>query len=329
MKLKLLLVTLLILGAKDIYSQQFEFQQFQKGVQIDFSVVDEKRIEKGIKILNQAQQDEQAAIQKIEAIGEDEKLKQTNPDYKKAVKDLIGASEVYKEGFSLISIVYIENSDKFRKSQQKINHYAAGVNKAKFYEQKATKAYTRATNIRNLLLQMEKFDLIQYKMAEALELELLSIRDRGRALRIYCDFPVEYNYRWEDDVTEEQVNAAFSDPAISRPAEDLFVQTRKEKIQDTPRASVQEPIIFKVQIAAHTLPMTKEYIKDNIYNGSEKVIETFDGTWYKYSIGNYNNFNEAKEMLSKSNVRKAFIVAYQGDEKLTIKSALAIIKANQ
>ncbi len=314
---------------KNVNSQQFEFQQFQEGVEIKFSIVDEKRIEKGIKILNQAQKGEQLAIQKIEAINDEEKLKQTNPDYKKAVKDLIESSEEYKEGFSLISTVYIENSEKFRKSQQKINHHAAGVNKAKFYEQKATKAYTRATNIRNLLIQMEKFDLIQYKMAEALELELLSIRDRGRALRIYSDFPVEYNYRWEDDVTQEQVNAAFSDPAISRPKEDLFVQSKKENQKDEVLSPEQEPIIFKVQIAAHTIAMTDEYIKENIYNGTEKVEETFDGTWYKYSIGDYDNFNDAKNMLSKSNVRKAFIVAYQGEKKLTIKSALAIIKANQ
>jgi hypothetical protein len=209
------------------FSQPFSPSDFQKGVALDFSIIDEKRIEKGIKLINEAYEIEKEAILAIEAIAEDEKLKQTVPGYKKAVKRLVQASESYREGFMILYTVFQENSIKFKDTQRKINHYAAGVNKAKFYERKASKAYSRALSIRDLLLEMEKFDLIQYKMAEALELEKLSIRDRGRALQIYQDFPVEYDYSWEDDVTEEQVNAAFKDPAISRPPDDLFVQAKK------------------------------------------------------------------------------------------------------
>ena len=310
-------------------AQQFELSQFQKGVAIDFSVIDIKRIEKGIKILNNAQKQEQLAIAAIESINEDEKLKQTNPEYKKAVKKLLEASESYRQGFMLIYTVYQENAVKFKDAQRKINHYAAGVNKAKFYERKASKAYERALNIRDLLPQMEKFDLIQYKMAEAIELEKLCIRDRSRALRIYQDFPVEYDYGWEDDVTTEQVNAAFKDPAISRPPADLFVQSKLKETENKTNTPLEAPIVFKVQIAAHTVPMTKEYIKENIYYGSEPINETFDGTWYKYSIGEFDNFNDAKSLLISSRVRKAFVVAYQEGEKLTIKNALAKIKASQ
>jgi hypothetical protein len=75
--------------------------------------------------------------------------------------------------------------------------------------------------------------------------------------------------------------------------------------------------------------MSDEYIDEHIYQGSEPVTEIFEDNWYKYIIGRYDNFNDAKELLIASRVRKAFVVAYQGGKRLTIKQALAKIKQNQ
>lgn len=308
---------------------QFKAKDFQKGVALEFSVIDQKRIDKGIDMLNNAYQLEREAITLVENIAEDEKLKANAPDYKKAVKKLVQASEEYREGFMIIYTVYQENCIKFKDTQRKLNHYAAGVNKAKFYEKKGSKAYERALSIRDLVMMMEKADLVQYKMAEALELEKLSIRDRGRALQLYQDFPVEYNYGWEDDVTEEQVNAAFKDPAISRPPEDLFIQAQVKEKEVEDNKPIEAPITFYVQIAAHTEAMSPEYIKENIYYGNMKVTEKFEDNWYKYTIGEFDNFNDAKELLQSSSVRKAFVVAYQGGERLSIRDALSKIRANQ
>jgi hypothetical protein len=323
-----IIIIITLIFTQQLFSQQFQASDFQKGVALKFNTVDQKRIDKAIKILNSAYEAERIAINAIEAIDEDEKLKATNPDYKKAVKKLIKSSETYREGFILLYTVFQENCINFKETHTKQNKYAFGVNKARFYERKSSKAHERALNIRDILMMMEKFDLIQYKMAEALELEKLSVRDRGRALQIYQDFPVEYDYGWEDDVTEDQVNAAFKDPAISRPPEDLFVQNQSEVSSVNPEKQMA-PIVFRVQIAAHTVPMTNEYIKENIYRGSEEVLEIFEDGWYKYSIGEFDNFNDAKALLVSSRVRKAFVVAYQEGTKLTIKNALAQIKENQ
>jgi hypothetical protein len=324
-----LFIVFFVLNALVGYGQQFRITDFQKGVSLDFSIIDEKRIERGINILNNAYEMEKDAINFIETLAENDKLKASTQEYKKAVKKLIEASEVYREGFMILYTVYQENCLKFQETQRKINHYAAGVNKAKFYERKAEKAYERALSIRDLLAQMEKWDLIQYKMAEALELEKLSIRDRGRSLQIYQDFPVEYDYAWEDDVSQEQVDAAFKDPAISRPQDDLFVQSKTANPKQNSEKTVQDPIVFYVQIAAHTVPMSNEYIHEHIYAGNYKIREIYDGVWYKYSIGEFDNFNEAKSLLISSRVTKAFIVAYQNGNKLTIKEALTKIKQNQ
>lgn len=312
------------LGVK---SQQFMAEDYTEELSITLSVIDGKRLEKGTQILNNAFKTEQVAINLIESLPEDEKLTATHPNYKKAIKRLVQISESYKEGHLHIYNVFLESCVKAQTEMKKMRGYSSGLNKAKLYERKSTQAYNRATSIRELLLIIEKPELIQYKMAEAIELEKLAIQHRGRALQIYQDFPVEYNYNWENDITPEEVEAAFRDPAISRPPDDLFVQ--KETTNQKAGGTKEPPITFKVQIAAHTLKMEEEYIRQNIYSGNMEITEKYEGGWYKYSIGSFSNFNEANDLLKRARVAKSFIVAYQEGKKLTIKSALEKIKQNQ
>ncbi len=311
----------------NMQSQIFNPEDYRKDLSIKISVIDEKRIEKGTKILNEAFVKEKEALQLLESLKEDEKHDATSNEFKRAVKKLIEASEEYREGHILIYTVFQENCIKFGDEMKKMNHTASGVNKAKFYERKGTNAFEKALSKRDLILMLEKPEQIQYKMAESLELEKLSIRDRGRAVQIYQDFPVEYDYHWVDDVTDEEVRAAFKDPAISMPPDDLFVQVPAEEIQKD--ATKDPPIVFRVQIAAHTIPIDEDYIRENIYYGSFAIREVHEGAWYKYTIGSFDNFRDANNLLKKSGVKRAFVVAYQEGQRITIKDAMAKIKANQ
>ncbi len=311
------------------FAQQFKAEDYRKDLSVKISIIDEKRIEKGVELLNDAYLIELKAIELIENLPEDEKLKATNPNYKKAVKKLIQTSESYREGHMIVYTVFQENCMKFKEEMKKMKHYASGINKAKLYERKAFKAYERSLSIRDLILMIEKPDLIQYKMAEAIELEKLSIQHKGRALQIYQDFPVEYDYKWENDLTPEEVEAAFRDPAVSRPPDDLFVQRPTEETSHDPDKVKEGPIVFRVQIVAHTIKMDESYIRENVYMGNEPIKEIYDDKWYKYSIGKFDNFREADALLKSCRVNKAFIVAYQDGKKLTIKTALEKIKANQ
>ena len=86
-------------------------------------------------------------------------------------------------------------------------------------------------------------------------------------------------------------------------------------------SSLLKEIIFKVQIAAHTVPLTEEYLR-TIYKGGMKIDLIFEEDWYKYSVGRYKTLEEATATLENCNVKKAFIVAYQSGIKLTIEEAL-------
>ncbi|MBA7528538.1 hypothetical protein ES705_20725 [subsurface metagenome] len=74
--------------------------------------------------------------------------------------------------------------------------------------------------------------------------------------------------------------------------------------------------------------LTDEYIK-TFYTGNDSILEKKEGKWYKYQIGGFDNYKSADRLRINCRVPRAFVVAYQGDEKFTIKEALAILQAVQ
>jgi hypothetical protein len=172
---------------------------------------------------------------------------------------------------------------------------------------------------RDIVADADRYEAALYQMNEAFDLEKLAIRDEGRAVQIYQDFPVEYNYGWEDDVTLEEVLAMNRNPAIKEPPpQDIFGTVNKDAKIDS---SLLKDIIFKVQIAAHTVPLTEEYLR-TIYLGGMPIDMIYEEEWYKYSIGRYKTLEEATKTLEECDVKKAFIIAYQEGKKLTIQEAL-------
>src|SRR5664279_5958649 len=48
----------------------------------------------------------------------------------------------------------------------------------------------------------------------------------------------------------------------------------------------------------------------SLYSGKLLIQELKDGEWYKYTIGNFERYDQALELLKTCQIRKAFIVAY-------------------
>jgi hypothetical protein len=300
------------------FAQLFSVTDYRKELNIKLDVIDDKRLANGVGTLNEASSIEAEAFNILETVDDKEKMQGTSSEYNKAIKKFLLASEKYKEGHALIYSVFNENCTKFMDVMRKMNHYAAGMNKAKYYEQKGEKTLEKSLRIREIILEADKPEWIQYKMHEAIELEKLAIRDKGRALQIYQDFPVEYNYGWDDDVTAEELAKIFNNPIVNVPPEKLF--TNRVVIDEK-----EPPIIFRVQIAAHTVKLSDEYIR-TFYTGKDTVHELVEGKWYKYQIGRFNNFASADSLRKECRVPRAFVVAYQENKKLTIKKALEKIR---
>ncbi len=307
-----------------VSSQNITIKQYRGELNIKLEVIDDKRLEKGIEVLNSAIPLEMEALALLSAMDDKEKIEGSSSNYRKMIKNFIEASEKYQEGHTLIYTVYDENCVRFLEEMKKMNHYASGMNKAKYYERKGERTMARANAIREILEEADKPEWIQYKMHEAFELEKLAIRDKGRALQIYQNFPVEYNYGWDNDVSPEELARFFNNPIINLPPEEVFKRIPPQEKKE-PEGG---PIIFRVQIAAHTVQLKEDYIR-TFYTGTDSVMEVREGAWFKYQIGSFDNYKEADKLRIACRVPRAFVVAYQDQKKLTIKEALAKLQAIQ
>ncbi len=313
----LLLITLTFLSQFACLAQDISLKQYRGELNIKLEVIDEKRLEKGIETLNQAAAAERDALNILRDMDDQEKNEGTSGSYKKMLKLFLASSALYQEGHTLIYTVFNENCNKFLGEMKKMNHYASGMNKAKYYEIKGERTFARANSIRLIILEADKPEWIQYKMHEAFELEKLAIRDKGRALQIYQDFPVEYNYGWDNDVSPEELAKFFNNPVINLPPEEVFKRIPPERKKETEGGEIE----FRVQIAAHTVPIEEGYIR-TFYTGPDSIRETHEGSWFKYQIGSFDNYADADKLRISCRVPRAFVVAYQDNKKLTIKEAL-------
>ena len=294
---------------------------FAKGLNITFDASEIKKLEKAEKLITDAETAIQEAKKKYGELSEEDSNQRFSDAYSTALKQLLESSEMAREGYNMAFIVLREKSDAFWQRMSKENHRAAGMDKARYYESNALKTYNRSVLRRKQALESDRFDYSIEIIEDAEELEKLAIRDQGRAVQICLDFPVEYNYKWDDDPTLEEIVQIMKDPIVHEPPKDIFATVDQKAEVDS---TLFKEIIFKVQIAAHTQPLSDEYL-DLLYKGSLPIDMIYEEDWYKYSIGRYKTFEEADTTREGVDIKKAFVVAYREGKKITIQEALKIL----
>jgi hypothetical protein len=202
------------------------------------------------------------------------------------------------------------------------NHRASGMEKARYYEGTAIKSHNRSIIRRQQVLESDRYEYSLEIMEDALEFEKLAVRDQGRALQICMDYPVEYNYGWDDDKSLEEIVKIMKDPIVHEPPKDIFATVDKTAEIDS---TLLKEVIFKVQIAAHTMPLSQEYL-NLFYKGRLPIDLIYEENWYKYSIGIHKTFEEADALLREVNIKKAFVVSYCEGKKITIQKAIDLME---
>ena len=84
--------------------------------------------------------------------------------------------------------------------------------------------------------------------------------------------------------------------------------------------STENNIVFKVQIAADKRLLSSEKLHA-IYSGYEKINRFEEDNWYKYSVGEFNNFNDANEFRKNCGAKGAFVIAFKGNNKMNVLEA--------
>lgn len=264
--------------------------------------------------------------------GDYRKSKEMREVYKK----LKFAVKTLDDGYLGIYGVYKKNCVSFWDQQSELGHYVTGIEKAKYYERMATRALGRGETRRGDAEVAKKFNDAHYNIAEGNSYFYQSMRSQGRALQIYQDYPIEYDYGWENDIDIDKllgkkkvVEQAQVDTSVQSFKNDTNLRdTKIVYIHDTIFIIVKDTldfadttVTFRVQIAAHTTKLSQDYLR-TIYFGSRDIHELEEESWYKYSIGIFKDYFKARKILEQSGVQKAFLVPYVKGQKISMREAL-------
>lgn len=308
--------------------------QIPKDLHLELKGSDVKKIEKCGKDFIDAKEMYNAAVGLYESLpAPDTSSDFDYESYNKSIEDALGklleGMSLYSSATEQVYSVYKEGANDFWEEQRKEGHVPIGLEKARYLELEAGIAYDKALVRRQFAGESKDFlEAVSY-VNKANKLDAEALQNMGRALQIYQDFPVEYDYQWVNDIDIEEIIAQKQAERDAR-NEKLFGKHKKESKNDETEAIIErEPveqekpvgeIIYRVQIAAHTIKMEDSFI-NQIYKGDKEVIEIQEDEWYKYQIGNYKSFAVAQQQLEESNVARAFIVAYLEGEKINVKEA--------
>ena len=78
---------------------------------------------------------------------------------------------------------------------------------------------------------------------------------------------------------------------------------------------------FRVQILACKTKVNQSEM-GKIYSGNQPITELQEDGWHKYQIATGSNYSIAKELLKDLNIKDAFIVAYENNEKIELYKAI-------
>lgn len=106
-----------------------------------------------------------------------------------------------------------------------------------------------------------------------------------------------------------------------------IIESPKETVKaENSTKSEGSTINFRVQIATS---QNKLETKSYNFKGMNDVDMYISGKFYKYIVGNYSKLDEAKKRLEEVKAKgytSAFIIAFENDERISVKDAIAKLK---
>jgi hypothetical protein len=87
-----------------------------------------------------------------------------------------------------------------------------------------------------------------------------------------------------------------------------------------------EEVIFRVQMSANRSELSQRAL-GRMYYGNKAVEMINENGWYKYSVGDFDTYEEASEFRKSTGLSNAFVVAYRKGTRFTPGAAPVEIKA--
>jgi hypothetical protein len=229
---------------------------------------------------------------------------------------LMQASQLFLDANQLKLGLYLNNCKDFWNKHKYDS--PSGLENAKKFEKEAALYYEKASVNRRVADNfVNKYVDAYNRLYEAISLEIIAIKKEGRALQIYRDWPAHFAYEWDEDI-EANLFAVVPkvEPVKTEDSTQDVIAQSKIEVTEQHDSTI---IYYSVQIAAHTIPMTNNYIRNEIYHGPMLIQEIREEGWYKYLIGHFKKADEAIQLLRTIHVEKAFVVAYRNGKRVPLK----------
>jgi len=125
------------------------------------------------------------------------------------------------------------------------------------------------------------------------------------------------------EVEKKEEVVIKEEPKVIEPVK---TETKIEKTEIVEKKTEPLPVIaakptqeFKVQVMASATKVDPAFIQKK-FNINEPIREDYDGVWYRYSVGSFQEYwkakEEAKKLISKNNVYGAFVVGIKDGKRL-------------
>ncbi len=136
--------------------------------------------------------------------------------------------------------------------------------------------------------------------------EQLLAEQQARMADTISDLSAEQYQEYQDMTLEEKVEEAKQAAQTELKIAEIH-EGEEHKVELLP---ADENIIYRVQLAANRAELTQRALQ-NIYYGNKQIEMILEGGWFKYSIGDFTDYQSADKFRKQCGVKNAFIVAYR------------------
>lgn len=210
--------------------------------------------------------------------------------------------------------VYAENLKKIKKSANEATKEAGEeveINADNYYRQ-SVKKRKEAKTITDTDNQLKIIN-------EAYELERRAIEEQEIAFEIYLNWSL---YEEEDFIAENKTPETESTNTDKNQNEPTTQTGNTSTYQAKEGMITESGIIYQIQIIATHRPLTAEKLKQ-VYNTQDIINTKNEDGLYKYRVGVFRSYAEAKKFKDEIGVPDAFVIALKDGEKINILDAIA------
>lgn len=171
-------------------------------------------------------------------------------------------------------------------------------------------------------------DVVEESVVENEEVDdVIPVQNEVKDEVVPVEVLVESDKIREADKTERKTEevAVVKKPKVFRINHELENEAIEKETWASKEDKIWEGISFSVQVAATKTPWDLEELQESL-GLTSRVYERHEGSWYRYSVGDFNKMWRAKELRnsvrSLNGIEDAFIVVYRDDKSISLEEAL-------